>query len=145
MPVKKCPFCEWLEDMHAGEAHRVVAEMKASWLVLSASQAYRGYCLLICKTHAEEVFELPEDVRRDFFDDMARASEAIFKTFKPDKMNCEIQGNQIPHLHFHLIPRRNSDPVSARWPIWGQEINEPRLAHHNYRELAARIAERLRE
>jgi diadenosine tetraphosphate (Ap4A) HIT family hydrolase len=87
----------------------------------------------------------PEDTRRDFFDDMVRASEAIFKTFTPDKMNYEIQGNQVPHLHFHLIPRRNSDSVSARWPIWGQKINEQRLAHHDYRELAAKIAERLQE
>ncbi len=143
MSEKDCPFCEWLKDIHSREAHRVVAEMKASWLVLSASQAYRGYCLLICKTHAEEIFELPEDIRRDFLDDMVRASEAIYKAFKPDKINYEILGNQTPHLHFHLIPRQASDPVDARWPIWGQKMDEPRLAHRDYSELAAKITREL--
>lgn len=143
MPKNDCPFCEWLKDMRAKESHRLVAEMKASWLVLSASQAYRGYCMLICKTHAEELFQLKEDVRKDFFDDAARASEAIYALLKPDKINYEILGNQVRHLHLHIIPRRNSDPVDAKYAIWGQAMDEPRLAHHDYRGLGRKIAEQL--
>jgi diadenosine tetraphosphate (Ap4A) HIT family hydrolase len=96
----------------------VVAELKASWLVLSASQAYRGYCMLIAKTHANEIFQLPHKERADFFDDVSRAAEAIHNAFKPDKLNYEILGNQTPHLHCHIIPRRNSDPVDRKYPIW---------------------------
>jgi len=143
MPTNKCPFCDWLRDIPAKEAHRVVAEMKASWLVLSASQAYRGYCMLIAKTHADEIFRLSEKDRRDFSDDLARAAEAIYNAFKPDKLNYEILGNQTPHLHYHIIPRRNTDPVDARYPIWGQRFDEPRMAHHDYRALAEQIAAEL--
>jgi diadenosine tetraphosphate (Ap4A) HIT family hydrolase len=140
MAPNKCPFCEWLKDIRAKEPHRVVAEMKASWLVLSASQAYRGYCMLIAKTHAKEVFQLPEKERRRLFDDLALASQAIYKLFKPDKLNYEILGNQTPHLHCHIIPRRNSDPIDREYPIWGQVMDEPRMSHGDYHALAESIA-----
>jgi len=143
MPKTTCAFCDWLKDIRGREPHRVVAEMKASWLVLSASQAYRGYCMLIAKTHADEIFMLPENERRDFSDNLARAAEAIYNAFKPDKLNYEILGNQTPHLHCHIIPRRNTDPVDARYPIWGQQLNEPRMAHHDYRALAEQISAEL--
>jgi len=143
MAKQQCPFCEWLKDIRAKEAHRVVAEMKASWLVLSASQAYRGYCMLISKTHADEIFLLPEKERKDFCDDVARAAKAIYTAFKPDKLNYEILGNQTPHLHCHIIPRKKSDPVDAQWPIWGQKIYEPRLSHGDYQRLAEQIVKEL--
>lgn len=139
MSAKDCFFCEWVRNMPQKEAHRVVAELKASWLVLSASQAYRGYCLLICKTHAEEVFQLPERERARFMEDIAQASQAIYNAFKPDKLNYEILGNQTPHVHCHIIPRRNSDPVDKQYPIWGQRAEEPRMSHHDYRALAEQI------
>jgi diadenosine tetraphosphate (Ap4A) HIT family hydrolase len=32
-------------------------------------------------------------------------------------MNCELLGNQVPHLHWHLLPRRHDDPetLQAAW------------------------------
>jgi diadenosine tetraphosphate (Ap4A) HIT family hydrolase len=32
-------------------------------------------------------------------------------------MNYELLGNQVPHIHWHLIPRLADDP-EPRWPVW---------------------------
>ena len=38
------------------------------------------------------------------------AAEALTALFHPVKMNYEIHGNTIPHLHVHLFPRFRGDP-----------------------------------
>ena len=42
------------------------------------------------------------------FDDLAKAGNALQKVFNADKMNYNILGNLIPHLHTHILPRRGS-------------------------------------
>ena len=37
------------------------------------------------------------------------AAEAIARQLRPAKMNYEIHGNTIPHLHVHLLPRGPGD------------------------------------
>jgi len=39
-------------------------------------------------------------------------------------MNYELLGNQIAHIHWHLIPRRADDPA-PRQPVW-TVAHEPR-------------------
>jgi diadenosine tetraphosphate (Ap4A) HIT family hydrolase len=36
-------------------------------------------------------------------------------------MNYELLGNQVPHIHWHLVPRLSTDP-ELHAPIW-------RIAH----------------
>ncbi len=44
-------------------------------------------------------------------------AEAIARVFQPVKMNYELLGNQVPHIHWHLVPRLATDP-DLRQPIW---------------------------
>ena len=39
------------------------------------------------------------------------------RAFKPFKLNYEALGNGTPHVHWHLVPRYESDP-HPRGPIW---------------------------
>jgi diadenosine tetraphosphate (Ap4A) HIT family hydrolase len=43
---------------------------------------------------------------------------ALNELVQPSKMNYEIHGNSIPHLHLHLFPRFAGDPFQGR-PIDG--------------------------
>jgi len=42
------------------------------------------------------------------------AAQALDALFRPAKMNYEIHGNTIPHLHIHLFPRFAGDPFVGR-------------------------------
>jgi len=48
-------------------------------------------------------------------------AKALSLGLHPKKLNYEIHGNTIPHLHMHLFPRFDGDPFEGR-PIDGSEM-----------------------
>jgi diadenosine tetraphosphate (Ap4A) HIT family hydrolase len=65
--------------------------------------------------------------------DVARALAAAYDAVK---MNYELLGNQLPHIHWHLVPRRADDPIPLQ-PVWTLP-HEPRSLAPT--ERRARIA-----
>ena len=51
-----------------------------------------------------------------FFDDMVRVGRALERVFEAVKINYQILGNLIPHLHCHITPRYYGDPFPGRSP-----------------------------
>jgi diadenosine tetraphosphate (Ap4A) HIT family hydrolase len=84
--------------------------------VLGPWQYYTGYCMLISREHATELSQLGSR-RTPFLEEMALLAEAIEACFQPRKLNYELLGNQVPHLHWHLFPRRQDDP-DCRQAVW---------------------------
>jgi len=101
-----CPLCANLALHVQTNAHiRTVTDLDLSRLWLAANQSVPGYCMLVCKKHVREPYDLPKEERVAFLEDMMRAAQAIERVFNPIKMNFEILGNAIPHLHCHIKPR----------------------------------------
>ncbi len=48
---------------------------------------------------------------------MCLLARAIEDCFRPHKLNYELLGNQVPHLHWHLFPRYSHDPEALK-PVW---------------------------
>jgi diadenosine tetraphosphate (Ap4A) HIT family hydrolase len=61
-----------------------------------------------------EPFQLPDGERQHFFEECMIVAKALNKLFAPRKLNYEIHGNTIPHLHLHLYPRYEGDPYEGR-------------------------------
>src|SRR2546427_10837844 len=95
----------------------VFYESRTSVAKLNPDQAFEGYTFLTLKWHEEELYKLADKDRKQFLEDMSLAANALSKPLKPDKMNYELLGNSMPHLHWHLIPRHTSHPLRGR-PIW---------------------------
>ena len=85
--------------------------------MLADNQIYRGYTLFVARRCVGELHLLPAQERAQFLADMATVAEAVFHAFRPRKLNYEMLGNSVPHLHWHLIPRYADDP-KPEWPIW---------------------------
>jgi diadenosine tetraphosphate (Ap4A) HIT family hydrolase len=45
---------------------------------------------------------------------MTLAAQALDHVFKPIKMNFQLLGNAVPHLHVHLVPRYYGDAAPAQ-------------------------------
>ncbi|HEY2911636.1 MAG TPA: HIT family protein, partial [Gemmataceae bacterium] len=105
-----CPMCGKLTQADA------VWNFPHSVAVLGPWQFYTGYCLLIARRHAAELSQLGEH-RTAFLNEMATLAEAIEGCFQPHKLNYELLGNQVPHLHWHLFPRSAADQDRLR-PVW---------------------------
>jgi diadenosine tetraphosphate (Ap4A) HIT family hydrolase len=79
----------------------------------------RGYVCVVSKRHVVEPYELPPDERAAFWDDVLFAAERVARLLRPVKVNYEIHGNSLPHLHAHVFPRFAGDqfvggPIDGR-------------------------------
>ena len=117
MNASECPLCAKLSRLHELPDDEVVWRFPRSVALLGPWQYHTGYCVLVARLHATELHHLPADFRRDFLDEMTLLGQAIDIVFQPRKLNCESLGNQVPHLHWHLLPRRHDDPetLEAAW------------------------------
>jgi diadenosine tetraphosphate (Ap4A) HIT family hydrolase len=115
--TEACPLCDKLSRLRELPADDVVWQFPHSVAFLGPWQYYTGYCVLVSRTHHSELHDLPAGVRTAFLDEMVALSQAIHLSFQPRKMNCESLGNQVPHLHWHLFPRRADDPEMLK-PVW---------------------------
>ena len=105
-----CPLCSELTLNEYVNAHGyTIADLSLSRLRLAANQSVPGYCVLVCKKHVRELYHLSQEEQLLYFNDLMRVAQAIERVFNPAKMNLEIQGNVVPHLHCHIKPRFYGD------------------------------------
>jgi diadenosine tetraphosphate (Ap4A) HIT family hydrolase len=103
-----CPICE------RGTPFDVIADLQATWVTAPPEALLPGYVCIVSKVHVREPFELHGDDRPAFWDDVSTVAEAVQRTTRSTKLNYEIHGNTIPHLHLHLYPRYPGDPFEGR-------------------------------
>lgn len=133
-----CALCvEVAMDAGVNDEGYMVADLGISRLRLSAHQSLPGYCVLICKKHVREPYELSHEEQMLFFTDMMLVGKALEQTFDAVKMNFEILGNSAPHLHCHIKPRYYGDPGPGI-PLWPDQ-HPLFLAPHEYEERVALI------
>ena len=75
------------------------------------SQTYYGRCVVAFRLrHVNELFELTAEERHGYMDDVARTASAIQRAVGAEKINYAIYGDLMPHVHFHLVPKRPGAP-----------------------------------
>src|SRR5712691_4480115 len=117
-----CPICR------DGRPLRIVAELNVTYLTSSPESPMRGYCCLVLKRHAIELYDLSADEASALMDDIQRVAKTLQAITGAVKLNYEIHGNTIPHLHVHLFPRYKGDPFENR-------LIDPRLIRESpYKE-----------
>ena len=117
----KCLICTRISQIKESKNPYFVKELKTGYVVLGDFQFYKGYTLFLSKTHVDELHKLGS-IRAIYLNEMAIVAEAVFNVFKPSKLNYELLGNADRHLHWHIIPRYNTDP-KPNAPIWVIEKN----------------------
>jgi len=108
-----CPICA------GGGPDGVLAERPSTWITSAPRVPLPGYVCVVAKHHVVEPFELAGDERHAFWDDVLFAAERLAARLRPVKVNYEIHGNTIPHLHAHVYPRFRGDrfvggPIDGR-------------------------------
>jgi diadenosine tetraphosphate (Ap4A) HIT family hydrolase len=94
-----------------------IADGAISSAYLFDDQFFPGWTVLVLKRHVTELFHLSTEERHRVIDDVSAVAEALMAVFHPVKMNYELLGNQLPHMHWHVIPRLADDPA-PRDPVW---------------------------
>ena len=121
-----CGICAMIDRIKAGAFPDFIAELKSCYVILGDQQFYRGYCVLFAKLHATELYLMPADAARLLCDEMRLVAEAIAGVVKPWKMNYECLGNSEPHVHWHLLPRYETDEM-RHGPVWLRPESERKV------------------
>jgi len=109
-------MCKTVAHLTAVGGPGLVWHFPHSVAFLGPWQFYTGYCLIVSREPASELSQLGPN-RAAFLEEMATLAEAIEACFTPHKLNYELLGNVVPHLHWHIFPRSANDPEKLR-PIW---------------------------
>jgi diadenosine tetraphosphate (Ap4A) HIT family hydrolase len=104
---ENCPICRSVAEGSA------IAELEVSQLFMNGDAPIRGYGWLTFRRHVVELHELTEEEGASFMRDIRRSSRAIAAATEPVKLNYEIHGNTVPHLHLHIFPRYPGDPFEG--------------------------------
>lgn len=112
-----CVFCKIIN--HKIPAHFVYENDKVV-AFLDIAPINPGHTLVVPKIHCENILDAPEDVLAELIFATQRISQAILKGlgyhgFNLGVNNGRVAGQVIPHLHFHIIPRKIGDGLKM-WP-----------------------------
>lgn len=127
--MSDCPMCSRWDD----DADLRIIELPHSYAILNRDQYFPGYTLLFTKTHVTELFHLDRSVRTALMEEVSLVAQALYTTFTPDKINYELLGNMVPHIHWHIVPRFSSERLWPR-PIWAEQHEELNLTPDEYRQ-----------
>ena len=103
-----CPVCNQKPD-NRPQGERDIAVLRVCRLTADENTCMKGHCCLVSKPHAVELHDLSEEDATAFMHDIRQASRALQSVTGAVKINYEIHGNTIPHLHLHLWPRQIGD------------------------------------
>jgi diadenosine tetraphosphate (Ap4A) HIT family hydrolase len=102
-----CPICEH------GVPRDVLVDLDATWVTAGREGPLPGYVCIVSKVHVAEPFDLRGAGRWRFWEEVLLVAEAVQRVTRSPKLNYEIHGNTVPHLHLHLFPRYRGDPYEG--------------------------------
>ncbi len=138
MTALTCKACagEWPPKDHW------IADFNLTQAYLFDDQFFPGWTVLVLKRHATELFDLTREERSQLIEEVAEVAGALAVAFDAVKINYELLGNQLPHIHWHIIPRLAGDP-SPLEAVWTVTHEPKRLAPDELHERVALIRKHL--
>lgn len=117
MLTKDCIFCKIIR----GElpSYKLYEDAHAL-AILDINPITRGHTLLLSKSHYETTKDTPVEVLTALTQASYPVIKAVLAAVKAEGYNILINnhksaGQQIPHLHWHIIPRHFNDNIHFHW------------------------------
>ena len=114
-------------------------------VVLSDEPDWPGLIRVIWNGHVAEMSDLTDPERSKVMTAVNGVERAMRRVLSPAKVNLASLGNQVPHVHWHVIPRHSND---SRFPlpIWAprqRTVSEAQLSKRRAQATLLREAVRL--
>lgn len=92
---------------------------------LTRAAIQRGYAVVVWRgRHVAEPTELASDEASTYWTEVLEVGRAIETHLRPVKINYNVLGNSVPHLHTHIVPRYADDPRPG-WPFPFPDTDPP--------------------
>jgi histidine triad (HIT) family protein len=113
-PHASCPFCSYAAGRSTREL--IVYEDEAVLVMPSKGQKRknRGHVLVVTRAHIPNIYELPNGESGPVLAAVSEAARATKKAFAAAGIsvrqnNDPASGQDVFHLHFHVVPRFHED------------------------------------
>jgi len=113
--MEDCLFCQIVDGEIPSNA---VAETDAAYAFLDVNPLARGHTVVIPKEHHERIGDMPDDVAGGLFRTINEITPAVEEAVDAPAStvgfnNGEAAGQEIPHVHCHVVPRFEGDGSGA--------------------------------
>jgi histidine triad (HIT) family protein len=139
MSEQDCIFCQIVDGEIPG---RIVYEGDGAVAFLDANPMAPGHTLVVPRNHHETLGDLPGDEADAVFGALHRLAPVIEAAVDADAStvafnNGEAAGQEVPHVHGHVIPRFEGD---GGGPIHAVAGSRPDLSDDDLDAIADDIA-----
>jgi len=131
-----CLFCKIVNKEIPS---RIITETENSIAFLDAFPVSHGHTLVIPKNHYEKVQDMTDIDNNDLFDTVHKVISKVDKLTGSTLLaihNGKDSGQEIPHVHVHLIPRESDDRAG---PVHSMFKDRPKLSDKELDELCTKI------
>ena len=118
---------------------KILVETESCIGFLDAFPLAKGHALVIPKNHYEKLQDLPTDVNTEMFSTIHSLISKIDTLTGATLVavhNGRESGQEIPHVHVHLIPRSSDDSAGAVHSMFSQK---PELSESEIDELYSKL------
>jgi histidine triad (HIT) family protein len=119
-----CTFCELI---HGSAEVSICHEDADAIAFMDIQPVNNGHVLVVPRVHHESLHEVPEELGAHLFRVTMRLANAIRQVTGCEDMNIVVNsgaaaGQDEPHYHVHIIPRRQGDGFDIPLPFNGSEM-----------------------
>jgi len=133
-----CIFCKIVK----GEIPvKIILETEKTLAFMDALPLTKGHSLVIPKTHYEKAQDISASDNADLFDTVRIVIKKVDKITGATLLaihNGKESGQEIPHVHVHLIPRSQEDSAG---PVHSMFEKTPKLSEDEMQSLYAKLKE----
>ena len=123
---KDCEMCAQGRVDDNGFGVRVLAGRHSDAYLQRADVGQVGYTIVIWRgRHVADPTELSAEEASAYFAEVLRVARAIEEHYRPLKVNLEMLGNSVPHLHTHVIPRYRDDGSPGQPALFMRRAQRP--------------------
>lgn len=130
-----CPLC-------TGDGGDVLWKDDRCRIVLVDDRQYPCFCRVIWREHVKEMTDLGSAEQNHLIHIVFSVERTLRAMLAPDKVNLASLGNQVPHLHWHVVPRF-SDDAHFPDPVWGPAHRQGKAHAVDSARLRDQLAELL--
>lgn len=131
-----CIFCKIIKKEIPA---RIIAETESSLAFMDAFPLTKGHSLVIPKTHYEKIQDISQKDNADLFETVRKVIAKVDKLTDATLVavhNGKKSGQEVPHVHIHLIPR---SPEDLAGPVHSMFSNRPKLSENEINQIYQKL------
>jgi histidine triad (HIT) family protein len=131
-----CIFCRIIKKEIPA---KIIAETENSLAFLDAFPLTKGHTLVIPKKHHEKIQEISQKENADLFETVRKVIAKVDKLTGATLVavhNGKESGQEVPHVHVHLIPR---SPADLAGPVHSMFSSRPKLSENEINQIYQKL------